>query len=170
MEVLEVLHEAENYYSPLHLIMKQNRHLPKAGSESVAVFNRYAWDSDCDFTLLVWHSVTTLKFRRGKKNMMRPNDSNSPKIYNQILSSPILIFCMTLEILFNYRVFSCLFSSLMNHWVLWAAPPQADCVQEWQTVAWILKAVLFLISLEALEMRQFVLSVLRYYYSNALVL
>lgn len=105
LEVLEVLHEAENYYSPLHLIMKQNRHLPKAGSESVAVFNRYAWDSDCDFTLLVGHSVTTLKFRRGKKNMMRPNDSNSPKIYNQILSSPILIFCMTLEILFNYRVF-----------------------------------------------------------------
>lgn len=115
MEVLEVLHEAENYYSSLHLIMKQNRHLPKAGSESVAVFNRYAWDSDRDFTLLVGHSVTTLKFRRGKKNMMRPNDSNSPKIYNQILSSPILIFCMTLEILFNYRVFSCLFSSLMNH-------------------------------------------------------
>lgn len=95
LEVLKVLHEAENCHSSVHLFMKQSRHLPKAYSESVAMFNRYAWDLDCTFTVLVWHSVTTLKFKRGKKNM-RLNDYNKCKIHNQILSSLIFIIYTTL--------------------------------------------------------------------------
>lgn len=114
LEVLKVLHEAENCHSSVHLFMKQSRHLPKAYSESVAMFNRYAWDLDCTFTVLVWHSVTTLKFKRGKKNM-RLNDYNKCKIHNQILSSLIFIIYMTLwKHNLIMGLFFCLFSSLKS--------------------------------------------------------
>lgn len=95
LEVLKVLHEAENCHSSVHLFMKQNKHLPKAGSESVAMFNRYAWDLECNFIVQLWHSVTTLKIRRGKKNM-RLNDYNNCKICNQILYFLIFIIYTTL--------------------------------------------------------------------------